>query len=489
MGVCPRFLYITMTETKYLRNIKMLMETYKTCYGDCVGDRTINKLSLFIVMFESAEMFEQVAKELKQNLIIDIDRDVDYQVWSRQETWTEHKLKGSPSGNTLTYESLHIDKFSTLANHMTGMLPPVPDTSTDEKEDTKNRKGLTYTERDKFRETINNLTNQSVFNDQVLDYAIQKTLAKLCTALQSIKDNIESKHENILYENLYQKQYFYYTFLMGGDINDLHKKWRNKYLEDQITENSLTTHLEEALVELLKSGVFSDIETNLTNELRTKYKKEINLEEYDIPKKLKPLELYARYRSIYNLKGGKYIIDKVKAGKLIFKLRKDVEKLEAFFKFDQNLFLVYKDIDELKDKNKVESMMDEIDFSQLECKFSEEEMKASGIKECPKTVLPVIDLMTTEKNVPKAYWLCFYCVLLEKKWIDDNMNDFCKKMQKLFGVKLDNRSLSKDRNKLGTDIKQWEELDIRLKNKKNFGLKFKSYIEFYGNYRLQAACQ
>ena len=189
--------------------------------GDCVGDRTINKLSLFIVMFESAEMFEQVAKELKQNLIIDIDRDVDYQVWSRQETWTEHKLKGSPSGNTLTYESLHIDKFSTLANHMTGMLPPVPETSTDEKEDTKNRKGLTYTERDKFRETINNLTNQSVFNDQVLDYAIQKTLAKLCTALQSIKDNIESKHENILYENLYQKQYFYYTFLMGGDINDL----------------------------------------------------------------------------------------------------------------------------------------------------------------------------------------------------------------------------------------------------------------------------
>ena len=148
----------------------------------------------------------------------------------------------------------------------------------------------------------------------------------------------------------------------------------------------------------MKSGVFSDIETNLTNELRTKYKKEINLEEYDIPKKLKPLELYARYRSIYNLKGGKYIIDKVKAGKLIFKLRKDVGKLEAFFKFDQNLFLVYKDIDELKDKNKVESMMDEIDFSQLECKFSEEEMKASGIKECPKTVLPVIDLMTTEKN-------------------------------------------------------------------------------------------
>lgn len=40
----------------------MLFETYKTCYGDCVGDRTINKLSLFIVMFESAEMFEQVAK-------------------------------------------------------------------------------------------------------------------------------------------------------------------------------------------------------------------------------------------------------------------------------------------------------------------------------------------------------------------------------------------------------------------------------------------
>ena len=73
--------------------------------------------------------------------------------------------------------------------------------------------------------------------------------------------------------------------------------------------------------------------------------------------------------------------------------------------------------------------------------------------------------------------------------IDDIMNVFCKKMHKLVGVKLYNRSLSKDRNKLGTDIEQWEEPDIRLKNKKNFGLKFKSYIEFYGNYRLQAACQ
>ena len=69
------------------------------------------------------------------------------------------------------------------------------------------------------------------------------------------------------------------------------------------------------------------------------------------------------------------------------------------------------------------------------------------------------------------------------------MNDFCKKMKKLFGVNLDNRCLSKDRNKLGTDIEQWEEPDIRLTNKKNFGLKFKRYVDFYGNYRLQMACQ
>ena len=467
----------------------MLFETYKTCYGDCVGDRTINKLSLFIVMFESAEMFEQIAENLKEKLILDIDRDVDYQLWGKPETWIAKKSKNAQPASTMTYESLNMGKGATFVNHMTSMLPPAPQISTDEKEDKKNLVGLTYTERDKFKSTINNLINESVFNDQMLDHAINNALQKLCTALQNIQKIIDSKHDNKLYEGLYRSQSFNYNNTIGARVKEEHDKWREKYIDDEITEDSLNRHLEKALVELLKSGVFDEIETNASKETRNKYKKEIDFDDYDFPKKKKPSELYARYRTIYDLKAGKYQVDKAKAGKLIFKIRKDLEKLEAYFKFDQILSHVYKDIESLRDKHKMDYIKDDIDFSQLECRFSEEEMKASGIKECPKTVLPIIDLMTTDKKVPKAYWLCIYCVLLEKKWIDDNMNDFCKKMKKLFGVNLDNRCLSKDRNKLGTDIEQWEELDIRLTNKKNFGLKFKSYIEFYGNYRLQAACQ
>lgn len=59
----------------------MLMQEYKTCYGDCAGDRTIHKLSLLIAMFESSEMFGKIGQNLKTNLIIDIDRDIDYAKW------------------------------------------------------------------------------------------------------------------------------------------------------------------------------------------------------------------------------------------------------------------------------------------------------------------------------------------------------------------------------------------------------------------------
>lgn len=101
----------------------MLFETYKTCYGDCVGDRTINKLSLLIVMFESSEMFEQIAENLKGKLILDIDRDVDYQLWGKPETWIAKKSKNAQPASTMTYESLNMGKGATFVNHMTSMLP------------------------------------------------------------------------------------------------------------------------------------------------------------------------------------------------------------------------------------------------------------------------------------------------------------------------------------------------------------------------------
>ena len=157
-------------KTRYYKDLEMLMEEYKTCYGDCAGDRTIHKLSLLIAMFESSEMFEKIGQKLKNNLIIDIDRDVDYVKWSNLETWMETKSKTNQHASSLTYESLSMDK-SLFANSMADMLPPVPETSSDDN-NKKQFDGLTYTERDKFKTTINNLMNNNVFNDKVLDTAI-----------------------------------------------------------------------------------------------------------------------------------------------------------------------------------------------------------------------------------------------------------------------------------------------------------------------------
>lgn len=151
----------------------MLMQEYVTCYGDCAGDRTIHKLSLLIAMFESSEMFEKIGQNLKNNLIIDIDRDVDYVKWSNRETWIETKSKTNQYASSLSYESLSMDK-SLFANSMADMLPPVPETSSDDNKK-KQFDGLTYTERDKFKTTINNLMNNNVFNDKVLDFAIDST--------------------------------------------------------------------------------------------------------------------------------------------------------------------------------------------------------------------------------------------------------------------------------------------------------------------------
>ena len=97
-------------------------------------------------------------------------------------------------------------------------------------------------------------------------------------------------------------------------------------------------------------------------------------------------------------------------------------------------------------------------------------------------VLTIIDKMS--ENMPKAYWVCFFCVLLEKEWIEDNVNAFCKKMNSIFSVELDKSALSKTINELGNKIEEWDKRDRRLKAKREFGLKFKKCIDFYVQYKI-----
>lgn len=460
----------------------MLMEEYKTCYGDCAGDRTIHKLSLLIAMFESSEMFEKIGQKLKTNLIIDIDRDVDYVKWSNLETWIETKSKTNQHASSLTYESLSMDK-SLFANSMADMLPPVPETSSDDNKK-KQFDGLTYTERDKFKTTINNLMNNNVFNDKVLDFAIDSTLKKLCAALLNIANIIEAKHGASLYEDLYNNQFFAYTNKIGSSVLESHKEWRERYLDDEITEESLKVHAQNALIELFRSGVLDNIEVNVTKKQKDDYKTEIDFSEHDIPKKMNANKLYNCFRSICDFKGGKYSLDKVKAGRLLFKIRKDEDKICAFFTFVLTLTHVYQDIDELREANRVPSKIFDFDFSKIECKFSEEEGKQSGISKHAPMVLTIMEVMSEKRS--KAYWVCFFCVLLEKEWIEDNVNAFCNNMHSIFGVKLDPSAFGKLINKQGIKIEEWDKENKRQKEKREFGLKFKQCIEFYVQYKIDS---
>ncbi len=489
MGICPRFSYTTtMAEekTEYLRNLEMLMETYKACYGYCIGDRTINKLSLLFVMFESGEMFGEVAKKLESEFIIDIDRDVDYQKWGKLETWTEQKAKKAVSPSTLNYDSLKMAKDSTFANNMTSMLPPVPQTATDEKKSDE-WVGLTYTERDKFKATINNLINKDVFNDHVLDYAIGKALETLCTALLRIDKAIKGKKNKEIYGKLYDGQPFAYSIAIGKSVNDEHERWKDSFFEDKISEVSLKKRVEHALIQLLETGIFGSVTVNAPQNPKAKYIREIDFGERNEIEKTKLYDQYACLRKIYSYQDEVYAIDKEQAGRFLYKIRKDADKVKAFFIFDQTLKLVYNDMRKLKETDMVNSVIDDIDFRTLECRFSEDEVKQAGINHAQApTVLALMDKMAAGR--PKAYWLCFYCVLLEKGWIEDNVAGFCKRMGALFKIRLDHSQFCKATRESGTDVESWPENDERNRVKRAFGVQFKAYIDFYLDYKRQLIC-
>ena len=138
----------------------------------------------------------------------------------------------------------------------------------------------------------------------------------------------------------------------------------------------------------------------------------------------------------------------------------------------------------MREANRVPSKIFDFDFSKIECKFSEEEGKQSGISKHAPMVLTIMDKMSVK--MPKAYWVCFFCVLLEKEWIEDNVNAFCKKMNSIFCAGLDKSALSKTINELGNKIEEWDKGDSRLKKKREFGLKFKQCVEFYVQYKMNS---
>lgn len=77
---------------------------------------------------------------------------------------------------------------------------------------------------------------------------------KLCAALLDIAKIIEAKHGASLYEDLYNKQLFAYTNKIGSSVLESHKEWRESYLEDEITEDSLKDHVQKVLINLSRQA-------------------------------------------------------------------------------------------------------------------------------------------------------------------------------------------------------------------------------------------
>ena len=185
-------------KTKYLRNLESLQTAYSNCYGDCVGDIRMLKLSLLIAMFESGDMFEKISNMLENRFIIDIDRDVNYLSWGNTATWYALKTKTARNSSPLNYETLCKEEKISLANRLADMMPPEQETATDhiKKDKDYNTNALTYSERTKFRETINNLNNENVFNTTLLDYAIDNAMKRLCNTLCKISELIDKSRDN-----------------------------------------------------------------------------------------------------------------------------------------------------------------------------------------------------------------------------------------------------------------------------------------------------
>ena len=128
------------------------------------------------------------------------------------------------------------------------------------------------------------------------------------------------------------------------------------------------------------------------------------------------------------------------------------------------------------------SVLDDIDFSTLTCRFNDEEVRASGIALVhARPVLAIMDRM--KEDAPKIYWFGFYCVLLEKGWIKENITDFCYRMNALFGIGLDRSALNKEKTDIKTDIREWPETGSCATEKKNFALRFMAYVDFYLDYK------
>ena len=451
-------------KTQQLCALENLRTTYFR-YGDSSTDcNAYKKLSLLHDLTENWRRAEATIAQLRDHFVFDIDQDVDYEEWGKPETWVPCAT-ASPRGKKMSKEEQ--DEI----NHwmMEALTHRAESGSSGGSEEL---------------QVMVSMCPSAIEHGGVktLDAALRDTLTKFCASLREIGRVIYAKHDPAYYKRIFHDQRIHYEKTICQDVNDAFSAWKDQHLDNEIGVEALREHKIEAMEDLFQANVFDGIKDGAGRKKREAYRREVCFDECDRSKAASYDKAYACFREVFDYRDGEYVIDKVKAGKLLFKIRKEPDKVKAFFWFVQTMALVSADIDALHGRQRVESVCDGVDFSRLRSRFSEAQVKASGIKNHADIVLALIDRMQGEE-IPKAHWIVFYCELVRRKWIVGNLAAFCKSMKALFDVNLGHRALSRNMKNLGDDIDLWPEEDDRQRKKKAFGQDFRKLVEAYIEYK------
>ena len=459
-------------KTQYLCELESLREEYSRYVESCTSYRGVYKLPLLILLARSLRKAEAVGEELRDHFIFDIDRDVDYEVWGKRETWLSSMTEASRPGPSPCGSTTSEKEGAAIACRVAELLP------------SEGAEAGTLSEGERLRASASTLIDEITHGGASLDHALGQTLSQLCMALRELDRAINAKHDTAYYKRIFQDQRLHYQEAIGQEVVGDYLAWKEHHLDEEIAEEALREHVVRAMVRLFQGKVFDGIEDGAGRKKKEAYRREVSFDECDCPKPARFYKAYACFREVYDYRDGEYMIDEEKAGRLVFKIRKDPNKVKAFFWFVQTMALVSAEIDALHDRQRVESVCDGLDFRDLRSRFSEAQVKASGIRNHADIVLALIDRMQGE-DIPKAHWIVFYCELVRRGWIEDNLAAFCKSMKALFGVNLDKSSLAKVRIKCGDNVDQWPEDNKIQREKKMFGLRFVNYLNAYSTYKKQ----
>lgn len=111
--------------------------------------------------------------------------------------------------------------------------------------------------------------------------------------------------------------------------------------------------------------------------------------------------------------------------------------------------------------------------------FTDEQVRASGIRLQARVVLALITLMQPQCK-QKVDWLSFYSVLLNRRWVDDNVRAWCRMVEGQFGVSLDPRTLANDLTGQGSnDYRLWTDADRRIVRRKQLAAEFDRRLTEY----------